>query len=110
MDKKKKEPNWFMRLLVILFFVYLSLTIAMQMGYHEAKLNEQATLTEESIRQFEEDVKNGKAVDIDDYVVNETKDYSNGMSKAGANVSKMVEGFMTNGIGKMFDLVKSLVT
>ena len=38
--KKKDKPNWFFRILGILFLIYISLNIAMSARYYEAKLNE----------------------------------------------------------------------
>ena len=108
--KEKEQPNWFLRILGILFFVYLALMIAMQMGYHEAKLGEQTTLTKEKMEAFEQDVKDGKPVDINDYIETETKDFSNGINKAGAAVSGIIESFMTDGITKTVDILKTLFT
>ena len=55
--EKKKKPNWFLRILGVLFVIYMSLTIAINTGYYEAKLSEKTTITEENMKQFEEDVK-----------------------------------------------------
>ncbi len=107
---KKKKPNWFMRILLLLFIIYISLTLAIQTGYYEAKLNEKTMVTEEGMRQFEEDVKNGKNVDIKDYLEEIHEDYSNNTSKAGVKISKTVEKFMTEGISKMIDVFKTLFT
>ncbi len=106
----KKKPNWFFRILSILFMIYISLTIAMQTGYYEAKLNERTILTEENIKKFEEDVKNGKNVDINDYVVEKSRDFSNGTTKAGVAISHLVEKFFTEGITQFGEILKKLFT
>ena len=108
--KKKDKPNWFFRILVILFLIYISLNIAMSAGYYEAKLNEKTTLTEESIKQFENDIKEGKEVDINDYVVEKNRDFSNNTTKTGVFLSSLVEDFMSEGILKMTDILKKLFT
>ena len=46
--EKKKKPNWALRILFFLFLIYISLTIAIQSGYYEAKLNE---IVNNSVRQ-----------------------------------------------------------
>ena len=85
--QKKTKPNWFFRVLALLFVLYISLSIAMETGYYEAKLNEKTMLTEESIRKFENDVREGKEVDINDYVVEKNRDFSNGATKIGVFLS-----------------------
>lgn len=108
--EKKKKPNWFMRGLILLFVVYLSLTLAISTGYYEAKLSEKTIVTEEGMRQFEADLKQGKDVDIKDYLSEVHEDYSNRTSKAGVAISSTVEKFMTDGISKAIDLFKTLFT
>lgn len=108
--EKKPKPNWGMRILMILFVLYLSLSIAMESGYYEAKLNERTMLTEESIAQFEKDVREGKNVDIKDYVVEKQRDFSNGATKTGVFLSSVVEDFMSEGITQMVNVLKKLFT
>lgn len=82
----------------------------MSAGYYEAKLNEKTTLTEESIKKFEEDIRNGKEVDINDYVVEKNRDFSNNTTKTGVFLSSIVEDFMSEGITKMGEILKKLFT
>lgn len=107
---KKKNPNWFLRTITILFILYISLSIAMETGYYEAKLNEKTMLTEESIKKFEQDVREGKNVDINDYVIEKNRDFSNGATKTGVFLSGLVQDFMAEGINKMVDICKKLFT
>ena len=108
--KKKEKPNWCLRLLAVLFIIYISLSIAMETGYYESKLNQKTTLTEESIEQFEKDVREGKNVDIKDYVVEKKRDFSNGATKTGVFLSSLVEDFMSEGITQMVNVLKKLFT
>ncbi|MCI8394057.1 MAG: hypothetical protein HFH86_01070 [Bacilli bacterium] len=108
--EKKQKPNWGMRVIILLFILYLSLSIAMESGYYEAKLNQKTTLTEESIEQFEKDVREGKNVDIKDYVVEKKRDFSNGATKTGVFLSSLVEDFMSEGITQMVNVLKKLFT
>lgn len=97
--KKKNKLFWW--ILTILFIIYIALTIAMKNGYYESKLNEKAVLTEEAIKKFEEDIKNGKEVDIDKYINASSVDYNNKISKAGLTFSKKSEELMTDGIDNL---------
>ena len=108
--KKIDNPNWFFRILGGLFLIYLSLNIAMSAGYYEAKLNEKTTLTEESIKQFENDIKNGLPIDINSYTFKENTDYSNNTTDTAIFIGEKVESFMSGGITEIFNIVKSLFT
>ena len=108
--EKKKKGTWVLKLLGVLFVLYISLTIAIQAGYYEAKLGEKTTITEEAIKQFEEDVRSGKDVDINDYITNVQMDYSNQTTKAGVLFSKAVEAVMSKGIDGMVNTFKALFT
>lgn len=108
--EKKKKGTWVLKLLGVLFVLYISLTIAIQAGYYEAKLGEKTTITEEAIKQFEEDVRSGKDVDINDYITNVQMDYSNQTTKAGVIFSKAVETVMSKGIDGMVNIFKALFT
>ena len=110
MEKKKNKGTWVLKLLGILFILYISLTIAISTGYYEAKLSEKTTITNEAIRQFEEDVRNGKNVDINDYLTDNYQDYSNQTTKAGYVFSSAIEDFMSKGINEVVNIFKMLFT
>lgn len=110
MEKKKNKGTWVLKLLGILFILYISLTIAISTGYYEAKLSEKTTITNEAIRQFEEDVRNGKSVDINDYLTDNYQDYSNQTTKVGYAFSSAIEDFMSKGINEVVNIFKMLFT
>ena len=62
------------------------------------------------MKQFEEDVKAGKNVDIKDYLTDIKKDYSNGATKLGIDFSNIIEKFMSKGINEMVNIFKILFT
>lgn len=110
MEKKKNKGSWILKLLGVLFILYISLTIAISTGYYEAKLSEKTTITNEAIKQFEEDVRNGKNVDINDYLTDNYQDYSNQTTKAGYAFSSAIESFMSKGINEAVNIFKMLFT
>ncbi len=67
-------------------------------------------MTEESIKKFEEDIKNGNPIDLESYIYNEAEDYSNNTTNMAIFIGENIEKFMTNGINEIFDFLKSLVT
>ena len=106
--KKKKNNKLFRLILLSLFIVYIGLYIANETGYYESKLNNKVRLTNESIIQFEKDVEDGKNVTIEDYLKDETVDYSNKVSKLGLKFSKTTEDFMSDGLSKIFKVLGKL--
>ena len=106
---KKKDPNrYFWRSLIILFIVFVALYIAMESGYYTSNLGKKTELTQEKILEFEQDIKDGKEIDINDYLINEYKDYSSKTSKLGMNLSNSTEKFMTKGISEIFKIIGNL--
>ena len=79
----KKKPNYFGKLLILLFFLFIVFYAMTQSGYYESNLSKKTMLTERKIRKFEEDIKNGKTINIDDYYVQKKVDYSSFASNLG---------------------------
>ena len=79
-------------------------------GYYEYNLQHRKNLTEEGIKQFEEDVKEGKDIDINDYLKQTNIDYSNKLTKTTSNASiklnNYIKEILTNGFGIFEKLVK----
>lgn len=105
---KKKKHNPVLTILFILFIVYISLFIAGESGYYEKQTYEKTILTEENIRKFEDDIKNNKTINIEDYTTVKNKDYSCFASDAGDNFSNFVENFFTKELGKMGKVLKKM--
>jgi len=65
-----------------IFFLFLLsfivLLILEETGYYKTRTSRVKTLTEEQIKTFEQDIKAGKEIDINDYVINRV-DYSNNL-------------------------------
>lgn len=106
----KKKKSIFTKIMSLLFLLFISLYIAQETGYYESKIAKKATLTEEAIKRFESDVKNGVEIDLDSYVVNESTDYSNNTTDMGIFIGSKVERIMSTGLEKAFNVLKSLVT
>ena len=104
----KKKKNWFLSLLSILFVVFLGLYIASISGYYESQVSNKVALTDKAIEQFEQDVLEGKVVDINTYINEETKDYSNKFTDMGDRFSESIQSVLTDGIGGIWDAIKVL--
>ena len=106
--KKKKPSRHFFRILTILFAMFMVLYILLECGYYESKLSRKSTLTQENIKKFEQDVKEGKTIDLNSYTIEEDIDYSNSVSKAGTAISESLNTFMTKGLSSFADIIKKL--
>ena len=104
----KKKNNLFFKLLLISFLLFMGLYIANESGYYEAKNSKNAYITEENLRAFEQDVLDGKEIDIKDYVTNEYHDYSSFTSKLGQKLSSSLDTIMDGGISNFFELLGNL--
>ena len=56
----KKKINWFKKFLTISFIIFMGLYISSISGFYEAKLSNKVALTDEAIKEFENDRIGGK--------------------------------------------------
>ena len=92
-----------------LFLSFLVLYFAQANGYYEDLNNKKASLTEEKIKEFEKDVKNGKEIKVENYIVNIKKDYSNKVSDFGLFTSKAFAKYFKIGMNAIFGSVDKMV-
>lgn len=78
-------------------------------GYYEYQLSNKKDLTIEQIKQFESDVKEGKDVDINDYLKDDKIDYTNSLSRTTYKISYKLNNFLNNGIKIIFKFANKLV-
>lgn len=101
------KENIFKFILLCFVICFLVILFAGKTGYYEKKLRNNSILTEEQIKKFENDIKEGKTVDINNYVINENKDYTTNFTNDIYSVSLKVEKtidkvikFIFNEVGK----------
>ncbi len=106
--KEKKKHRFWIFLLILSLIIYGGLYIANISGYYETSISKKTILTNENIKKFEQDIKSGKEVNINDYYEKNKKDYNNAVSKAGIKFSNGVEKFMTKGLSATLKLLGKL--
>ncbi len=102
-----KKESIFKFILLCFIICFLVILFAGKTGYYEKKLRDNSILTEEQIKKFEEDLKEGKDVDISNYVINKNKDYTTKLTsdvysislKLEKTIDKIVK-FIFNEVGK----------
>lgn len=98
-----KKKTKFLKFIFIMCFVsYLTFYIAGQTGYYEYNARKKMTFTKEQIEKFEKDVKEGKNIDMEDYLRNTDKNYQNKISKATLSLSENISKITRKGINIIF--------
>lgn len=109
MEETKKKKNYLFIIIVsLLFITFISLYFSQINGYYEYTQYNRKTITEDSMKQFETDIAEGKDIHIENYLKDSYKDYSNGMSSFGLKTSAIIENFMTKGIKRAFKILSAL--
>lgn len=106
---KIKPKKIFNTIVFSLFVLYLSLYIASSQGYYEYQNKKESKFTEEKIKEFEEDLKNGKKVDIKDYLVNDVKKYDNKITELGLTLSEMLNTGVNTSLEETFKIIGKLI-
>ena len=109
MKQVKLRTKIFRSTIVVLFAIFLTMFVSNKYGYYEYKKQEQVTLTAEQIKQFEEDVKNGKNIDLENYLEKTNKNYQTKFSQLGLNVSNSIANTIENGVNKLFGYISKFV-
>ena len=104
----EKEKLVFKIVIYFIFNIFRFIYIASISGYYEAQVSDKVALTNDAIKDFEQDVLEGKEVDINTYIKEENKDYSNKMTDLGDKFTESVQTFLTNGFGGIWDALKVL--
>lgn len=66
-------------------------------------------MTNESMQRFENDIKEGKDVSIENYVVSSEKDYTTNLTRTTNKVSKTVNKMMKRAVEGVFKVLGSFV-
>lgn len=107
MKNSKKAWIIFSRTLTVLFIIFLINYFQVESGNYN-NLNDKTVLTEEKIREFEEDVKNGNYVDIKDYTTMDYTDTSNNISNMGYYIGESIDDFINNKVLTVLTFIGNL--
>lgn len=100
---KNKKINKIIKMIFVLCFVsFLTFYIAGQTGYYEYNSRKKMSFTKEQIEKFENDVKNGKNIDIQEYLKNTDKNYQNKISKTTLSISENISKITKKGVDAIF--------
>lgn len=106
---KKKKYKLFKVVLYGLMFIYLVIFISADAGYYEYKIHKKTVLTEEQIKKFDADVKNGEYIDINEYIVKDNYTYNNKLSNLAIKVSDKISNVVSGGVKSTFKFLSKFM-
>ncbi|MBE6160075.1 MAG: hypothetical protein E7157_03390 [Lactobacillales bacterium] len=107
---KKIITKVFWKSFLVLLIGFTAIYVSEATGYYEFEQHNKKVLTEQKIKQFEEDVANGKNIDINDYVVNNKQNYETKLSKLGDKMSTSVKKIIVEGLNNTFDFLNNILS
>jgi len=96
-------------ILLAITIIFLVMFFTSSSGYYEYELNKKSNLTQEAILKFEQDIKDGKEIDINDYIIEDNKDYSNSFSNAGLKISNNIKKIFSEGVKFIFNSIGNIM-
>ena len=97
-------------IVLILVFLFLVLYFMQASGYNEYTRNRENMLTEEQIKEYEEDIEAGKDVTIKDYLNKDKVNYENKVSELGLDLSRLIEDIFNKGMNVFFEMLNEAVS
>lgn len=107
--RHKRANRIFLSFVFILFITFITLYISQATGYYEFEQSRKAIFTAEQIEKFEQDVKDGKEIDINNYLDNTNKDYQNGISRFCLDISENISKYTKLGVEKVFGGIAKMI-
>ena len=93
----------------ITIIIFISSYLISSSGYYEYTMQQRAIITNEKIKEFENDVKNNQDIDLKEYLKKEEIDYSNKFTTLIYNISENSNELTRKLIKKIFTKLSVLV-
>ena len=97
-----KKSNVFRIIFLTLVFLYIGLYFASNAGYIDYQSRNKTILTEEQIKKFENDVKENRPIDIENYITDKQAQYDNNISRLSLKVSSTIGETFENILNYIF--------
>ena len=104
-----KYKKIFWTIMLIFFLIFISILFASNSGYYEYENINKKVLTEEKMKEFEDDVKNGKSIDLKNYFIENDKKYENKVTGFGDILSSIITDGVEKGLEESVKLFEKLV-
>lgn len=100
--------NLFIFFMIILVVLFLGLYISQMTGYYSYQESKKTQMTENAIKRFEQDLKDGKEINVKDYL--EEANYSNALSTFGMKTSRMIETLFDKTMNAIFNGISKTIS
>lgn len=108
-EKKKLAYKIIRKIFLAIFIAFTVLYFTQATGYYEYQLHEKVILNEEKIKQFEQDIKDGKDINVDNYITEEVINYENNVSKLGLTISNNLSSTIKDSMNSVFKYIGKMV-
>lgn len=96
-------------ILLIIVIAFISSYLVASSGYYEYQMQQRTILTNEKIKEFEQDIKNNQDIDLKNYYIEEELDYSNKFTTLVYNISENSSELTRKVIKKIFKKLGSMI-
>lgn len=96
-------------LLLFIIIAFICSYLIASSGYYEYAMQEKTIITNEKIKEFEQDIKDNKEIDLIEYLDNEKIDYSNKFTTLVYNISDNSNKLAKKLIKTLFKKLGSLI-
>lgn len=97
-----KNGNIARIIILILFIMFIGLYLVGNSNYYDYEASSKTRLTESQIKLFEQDVEDGNAIDIENYLKLNEKNYNNRVSDIALNISTTISRTFDKALNYMF--------
>lgn len=109
MNKEKYYKRFKHTIYLILVLSFLIIYFASEAGYFDHIKSRRVSLTTEQIAKFEQDLKDGKEIDINDYYINKEDEYNNKFSELGITLSSRLRDLIKFILNKIFEILNDFL-
>ena len=107
--KKNKKNKLINIIFGIFLFSFIIIYFSEVTGYYEYKKYQKTSLTSEQIKKYEEDIKNGVEVNLNEYLIKNERKYNNKLSVLASKLSNGISKIVKNGVEYSFKYISKLI-
>ena len=106
--KEKKSVSALKFIFLVIFMSYTAIFIMVNMGYYDYSAYKRRVFTEEQIKKFEDDIKKGVELDIDQYLTTQ-ESFQSKPKRAGLKLSELIGNVTKKSINEIFKIISKIV-
>ena len=95
--------------IIVIMIVFVASYVISESGYYEYTMQQRTVITNEKIKEFEQDIKDNKEMDLIEYLASEEINYSNKITTLVYNISDNSNKLARKVIKTLFKKLGSLV-